>query len=214
MEVLWAIDGYLKNALKKEAFLDAVRKAGSAGRPVWKRTHHRICNARKSCALYRLCQPDRKRVWHPGRIRHDHRCPLCLGHRACPVHRTASGIFPSVPNHMPHLAHGGYQVGFTFEAWETFLSTGNLLPARKGCSLDDPPWLFLVSTGCSAKLKIGWRPILKFLDELDEEGYPFDLVAPAIPWLTMAVGYGHAGLRPPNGMNNTLSPNCGSPPPP
>ncbi|MCB9263969.1 MAG: hypothetical protein H6558_02975 [Lewinellaceae bacterium] len=45
--------------------------------------------------------------------------------------------------------------------------------------------------------KSGGTPILKFLDELDEEGYPYDLVQLRYTLVRQwRPGYGYAGLRP------------------
>ena len=180
VEVLWAIDGYLKNASpeKKEAFLDAVRK-GWIG-----------LDALYGSELTGLQRPEE--LMHTAafanRIEREYGIPVESA-MITDVPGYAWGIVPALvqngvryfsigPNHMPHLAHGGYQVGFTFEAW------GDVPFYWESPSGKERVLFWMTRHGYSwfhdwllGKLrKSGGAPILKFLDELDEEGYPYDLV--------------------------------------
>jgi len=82
------------------------------------------------------------------------------------------------PNHMPHLPHGGWQVGQTFEAWGDvpfyWVSPDGKDKLLFWMSTHGYSWFHSWSTG-----NISWAggtPILDFLDELIEQRYPYDIV--------------------------------------
>ena len=180
VEVLWAVDGYLKNTSpeKREAFLEAVRK-GWIGQ-----------DALYGSELTALQRPEElmHAVSFANRIEREYGIPVESA-MITDVPGYAWGIVPALaqngvryfsigPNHMPHLAHGGYQVGHTFEAW------GDIPFYWESPSGKEKVLFWMTRHGYSwfhdwllGKLrKSGGTPILKFLDELDEEGYPYDLV--------------------------------------
>ncbi|MCB0551137.1 MAG: hypothetical protein KDD19_26440 [Phaeodactylibacter sp.] len=180
VEVLWAVEGYLRNATpeKREAFLEAVRK-GWIG-----------LDALYGSELTGLQRPEElmHSVGFANRLAAQQNIPIESA-MITDVPGYAWGIVPALaqngvryfsigPNHMPHLAHGGYQVGFTFEAW------GDIPFYWESPSGKEKVLFWMTRHGYSwfhdwllGKLrKSGGTPILKFLDELDEEGYPFDLV--------------------------------------
>ncbi|MCB0556743.1 MAG: hypothetical protein KDD02_24570, partial [Phaeodactylibacter sp.] len=180
VEVLWAVDGYLKNASpeKRESFLDAVRR-GWIG-----------LDALYGSELTGLQRPEE--LMHAAnfatRLEATYKLPIQSA-MITDVPGYAWGIVPALaenevryfsigPNHMPHLAHGGYQVGYTFEAW------GDVPFYWESPSGKDKVLFWMTRHGYSwfhdwllGKLrKSGGTPILQFLDELDEEGYPYDIV--------------------------------------
>ena len=82
------------------------------------------------------------------------------------------------PNHMPHMPDLGYQVGHTIRTWgdkpfywESISGNEKVLVwmSRHGYSWFHPWLLGPIS-------KKGGVPILKFLNELEDEGYPYDMV--------------------------------------
>ena len=82
------------------------------------------------------------------------------------------------PNHMPHLPHGGAQVGQTFEAWGDvpfyWVSPDGKDKLLFWMSTHGYSWFHSWSTG-----NISWAggtPILNFLDELEEQRYPYNIV--------------------------------------
>jgi hypothetical protein len=91
-----------------------------------------------------------------------------------------SGVdyFSSGPNHMPHLPHGGYQVGYTMEAW------GDVPFYWASASGKEKVLFWMTSHGYSwfhswsvdILSKAGGDPILRHLSELENQGYPYDLV--------------------------------------
>ena len=82
------------------------------------------------------------------------------------------------PNHMPQLAHGGYQVGHTLEAWGDvpfyWLSPSGKEKILFWMSTHGYSWFHSWSMG-----NISWAggtPIINFLDELEQQKYPYDIV--------------------------------------
>ena len=82
------------------------------------------------------------------------------------------------PNHMPQLAHGGYQVGHTIEAWGDvpfyWISPSGKEKILFWMSSHGYSWFHSWSMG-----NISWAggaPILNFLDELEKQKYPYDMV--------------------------------------
>jgi alpha-mannosidase len=180
VEVLWAVDGYLKSAdpEKREAFIDAVRQ-GWIG-----------LDALYGSELTGLQRPEElmHNLSFANRIEEAYGIPVESA-MITDVPGYAWGIVPALaqngvkyfsigPNHMPHLAHGGYQVGYTFEAW------GDIPFYWESPSGQEKVLFWMTRHGYSwfhdwllGKIRRnGGEPILKFLDELDEEGYPYDIV--------------------------------------
>ncbi len=91
-----------------------------------------------------------------------------------------SGIkyFSSGPNHMPHLPHGGYQVGRSLEVW------GDRPFYWKSASGNEKVLFWMTSHGYSwfhswsvdILSKSGGDEILDFLSQLDDRGYPYEIV--------------------------------------
>ncbi|MBK9018195.1 MAG: hypothetical protein IPM82_31395 [Saprospiraceae bacterium] len=180
VEVLWAVDGYLKNASSetRTAFIDAVKK-GWIG-----------LDALYGSELTGLQRPEE--LMHvtafANQLERDHGVKINSA-MISDVPGYAWGIVPALaqsevkyfsigPNHMPQKAHGGYQVGLTFEAWgdvpfywESPDSKSKLLfwMTRHGYS-----WFHDWLLGKIRRTE--GVPILKFLGELDGENYPYDMV--------------------------------------
>ncbi|MFY0628481.1 MAG: hypothetical protein JXR07_19445 [Reichenbachiella sp.] len=82
------------------------------------------------------------------------------------------------PNHMPHLPHGGAQVGQTLETWGDvpfyWVSPDKKDKLLFWMSTHGYSWFHSWSTG-----NISWAggtPIINFLDELEQQNYPYDMV--------------------------------------
>jgi hypothetical protein len=92
--------------------------------------------------------------------------------------QTGIKYFSIGPNHMPQLANGGYQVGKTFTAW------GDIPVYWKSPSGKDKILFWMSTHGYSwfhswlmgNISNAGGAPILNFLDELDQQAYPYDIV--------------------------------------
>ncbi|MBK8566793.1 MAG: hypothetical protein IPN76_26540 [Saprospiraceae bacterium] len=180
VEVLWAVDGYLKNAKpeSRAVFIEAV-KNGWIG-----------LDALYGSELTGLQRPEE--LMHITDFANKMERDYGIGINSAMISDVpgyAWGIVPALaqsevkyfsigPNHMPHKAHGGYQVGLTFEAWGDVpfyweSPSGNervlFWMSRHGYSWFHD-WLL-------GKLRrTEGVPILKFLGELDAESYPYDMV--------------------------------------
>ncbi len=180
VEVLWAVDGYLKNASKenREAFIDAVKR-GWIG-----------LDALYGSELTGLQRPEE--LMHvtnfANELEREHGISINSA-MITDVPGYAWGIVPSLaqsevkyfsigPNHMPHKAHGGYQVGLTFEAW------GDIPFWWESPSGNEKVLFWMTRHGYSwfhdwllGKLRrTEGVPVVKFLGELDRENYPYDIV--------------------------------------
>lgn len=180
VEVLWAVDGYLKNAPpeSRAAFIGAV-KNGWIG-----------LDALYGSELTGLQRPEE--LMHvtgfANQLEREYGIHINSA-MITDVPGYAWGIVPALaenevkyfsigPNHMPHKPHGGYQVGHTFEAW------GDVPFYWESPSGKDKVLFWMTRHGYSwfhdwllGKLRYtGGTPILKFLSELDSENYPYNMV--------------------------------------
>ena len=180
VEVLWAVDGYLKNAAPetRTAFFEAVKK-GWIG-----------LDALYGSELTGLQRPEElMRVTSFANQLEREQGIKIQSAMITDVPGYAWGIVPALaenevkyfsigPNHMPHKAHGGYQVGHTFEAW------GDVPFYWESPSGQNKVLFWMTRHGYSwfhdwllGKMRhTGGTPILKFLAELDSENYPYDMV--------------------------------------
>lgn len=180
VEVLWAVDGYLqdKPAESRDAFIEAVKK-GWIG-----------LDALYGSELTGLQRPEE--LMHvtdfANKLEREHGISINSA-MITDVPGYAWGIVPALaqnevryfsigPNHMPHKAHGGYQVGLTFEAW------GDVPFWWESPSGKERVLFWMTRHGYSwfhdwllGKIRrTEGIPILKFLGELDAEAYPYDMV--------------------------------------
>lgn len=179
-EITWAIEGYLKNATedKKQKFIDAVKKGWIGLDALYasqltglQREEEMINNQRYAGILRDTYGFDINTAMISDVPGYSWGMVESL---------TQSGVkyFSSGPNHMPHLPHGGYQVGHTFEAW------GDVPFYWTSASGKQKVLFWMTSHGYSwfhnwsvdVLSKSGGDPIVKFLDELDQQKYPYDIV--------------------------------------
>ncbi|GJM33867.1 MAG: hypothetical protein DHS20C18_28680 [Saprospiraceae bacterium] len=180
VEIMWAVDSYLKNAdeNKRKQFIEAV-KNGWIG-----------LDALFGSELTGLQREEE--LMHITDAANDFEASTGVTTQTAMITDVPGyswGIVPALakngvkyfsigPNHMPHLANGGYQVGNTFNAWADipFYWTS---PSGK-----DKVLFWMSGHGYSwfhdwllgTLNKSGGTPILKFLNELDNDGYPYDIV--------------------------------------
>lgn len=180
VEVLWAVDGYLKNASSetRDAFFSAVKK-GWIG-----------LDALYGSELTGLQRPEElmRITGFANQLEREHGVQINSA-MITDVPGYAWGIVPALaenevkyfsigPNHMPQKAHGGYQVGLTFEAW------GDVPFYWESPSGKNKVLFWMTRHGYSwfhdwllGKMRYtGGVPILKFLGELDRENYPYNMV--------------------------------------
>lgn len=86
--------------------------------------------------------------------------------------------FSSGPNHMPHLPHGGYQVGHSMETWGDipfyWTSASGKQKILFWMTVHGYSWFHDWSIDILSKSD--GHAILKFLNELDQKKYPYDMV--------------------------------------
>lgn len=180
VEVLWAVDGYLKNkpAESRKAFIEAVKK-GWIG-----------LDALYGSELTGLQRPEElmKLTAFANELERDYGLNINSA-MITDVPGYVWGVVPALaenelryfsigPNHMPQKAHGGYQVGYTFEAW------GDVPFWWESPSGKERVLFWMTRHGYSwfhdwllGKIRrTQGTPILKFLGELNAEAYPYDMV--------------------------------------
>lgn len=179
-EITWAVEGYLKHASpeKKKRFIEAIKNNWIALDAFYgsqltglQREEEMINNQRFALRL-----EDELGTKITTAMSSD-----VPGYSWGSVESMAqSGIkyFSSGPNHMPHLPHGGYQVGYTMDVW------GDVPFYWASASGKRKILFWMTSHGYSwfhdwsvnILSKAGGDPILKFLSELESQSYPYDLV--------------------------------------
>lgn len=179
-EITWAIEGYLKQATpeKRERFIAAVQKG-------WIGLDALIGS--QLTGLQReeeMMNNQRFAIQLSDKYGFDVNTAMISdvpGYSWGSVESLAkSGVryFSSGPNHMPHLPHGGYQVGYTMEAW------GDVPFYWASASGKEKVLFWMTSHGYSwfhswsvdILSKAGGDPILRHLSELENQGYPYDMV--------------------------------------
>ncbi|MCB0494462.1 MAG: hypothetical protein KDC93_18820, partial [Cyclobacteriaceae bacterium] len=179
-EITWAIDRYLKNATeeKKQQFINAIEKGWIGLDALYgsqltglQREEELINNQRFAGELAEQYGFDISTAMISD-------VPGYSWGTVESLAQTGVKYFSSGPNHMPHLPHGGYQVGHTFEAW------GDVPFYWSSASGKQKVLFWMTSHGYSwfhswsvdILSKAGGDPILRHLDELEKQGYPYDLV--------------------------------------
>ncbi len=179
-EGTWAVEGYLKNASaeKKQRFIDAVKKGWIGLDALYgnqltglQREEEMINNPR-----YALWLNETYGLNINSAMISD-----VPGYSWGTVESLAqNGIkyFSSGPNHMPHLPHGGYQVGLSMETWGDvpfyWTSASGKQKILFWMTVHGYSWFHDWSIDLLSKSD--GHAILNFLDELDEKKYPYEMV--------------------------------------
>ncbi|MBN1442254.1 MAG: discoidin domain-containing protein, partial [Planctomycetes bacterium] len=180
VEVLWAVDGYLAQATaeKRAELIDAVRK-GWIG-----------LDALYGNQLTGLARPEElfRTVSFAKRLEAEHGLRIDsamisdvpgLAWGVVPA-LASSGVkyFSSGPNHIPSLPHGGDRIGYTLETWGDrpfyWLSPSEKEKLLVWTAGHGYSWFHSWILGSIGKA--GAQPILEYLDQLESDGYPYDLV--------------------------------------
>lgn len=179
-EITWAIDGYMKHAPaeKKRRFIEAVKKGWIGLDALYgsqltglQREEEMINNQR-----YALKLEEELGLKTTTAMSSD--VPGYSWGSVESMVQSGVKYFSSGPNHMPHLPHGGYQVGYTMDVW------GDVPFYWASASGKEKILFWMTSHGYSwfhdwsvnILSKAGGDPILKFLSELESQSYPYDLV--------------------------------------
>lgn len=179
-EGTWAVEGYLKNASpeKKQQFIDAVKKGWIGIDALYgnqltglQREEEMINNPRYALSLNETYGLDINSAMISD----------VPGYSWGIVESLAqNGIkyFSSGPNHMPHLPHGGYQVGHSMETWGDvpfyWTSASGKQKILFWMTIHGYSWFHDWSIDILSKSD-GYA-VLNFLNELDQKKYPYDMV--------------------------------------
>ncbi len=180
-EVFWAVDGYLRNVdqQKQQKFMDAVNNGTLYLDGLYGNVLTGIMRPEE---LFRMAGENVNKLHQDFGI--DIETAMITdvaGYSWSLIPALAdNGIkyFSSGPNHMTALPHGGDRVGYTLEAW------GDKPFYWESPSGKDKILFWMTVHGYSwfhggnlgEIRKAGSAPILSYLDDLDEEGYPYDMV--------------------------------------
>lgn len=179
-EGTWAVEGYLKNASaeKKQRFIDAVKKGWIGIDALY---------GNQLTGLQReeeMINNPRYARWLNNTYGFDINSAMISdvpGYSWGTVESLAqSGIkyFSSGPNHMPHLPHGGYQVGHTMETWGDvpfyWTSASGKQKILFWMTVHGYSWFHDWSIDILSKSD--GHAVLNFLNELDQKKYPYDMV--------------------------------------
>lgn len=179
-EISWVLDGYLKqvNDERKKMFIEAV-KNGSIGVDALygsvltglQREEELFHNTSFSNTLIEEYGFDIQSAMIsdvPG-----YTWGIVPG-----LKKTGIKYFSVGPNHMPQLAHGGWQVGHTLEAWGDipfyWVSPSGKDKVLFWMSTHGYSWFHSWSTGNISHA--GSIPILNFLNDLEDQKYPYNMV--------------------------------------
>jgi alpha-mannosidase len=179
-EGTWAVEGYLKNASaeKKQQFIDAVKKGWIGIDALYgnqltglQREEEMINNPRYALSLNETYGLDINSAMISD----------VPGYSWGIVESLAqNGIkyFSSGPNHMPHLPHGGYQVGHSMETWGDvpfyWESASGKQKILFWMTIHGYSWFHDWSIDILSKSD--GHAVLNFLHELDQKKYPYDMV--------------------------------------
>lgn len=179
-EVLWAVKGYLEQATEeeKERFIQAIRE-GTIG-----------LDALFAGMLTGIQKPEElmKNTFYAHELAEKYQLTIETA-MTTDIPGAQWGFVPALyhngvkylntgPNHMPHMPDLGYQVGHTLKTW------GDVPFYWESISGKERVLVWMSSHGYSwfhpwllgkIRKKEG-LPILKFLHELQEDGYPYEMV--------------------------------------
>ncbi len=180
-EIFWPVDGYLRNssAEKRQKFMEAVNAGILHPEALY---GDNLTGIMRPEELFRLAGENVKPLKKEFGI--DIKTAMITD-----VSGYSWGIIPALahngvkyfssgPNHMMALPHGGDRIGYTLEAWGDrpfyWESPSGQHKVLFWVTAHGYSWFHGGNIG--EIQKAGSAPILSYLDELDEEGYPYDML--------------------------------------
>ncbi len=180
-EVFWAADGYLRNmeAEKQQKFMKAVKDGVLYLDALY---GNNLTGIMRPEELFRMAGENVNALHREFGIKIESAMITDVsGYSWGIVPALAhNGIkyFSSGPNHMVALPHGGDRIGYTLEAWGDkpfyWESPSGKHKVLFWVTAHGYSWFHGGNLG--EIRKAGSAPILSYLDELDEEGYPYDML--------------------------------------
>ena len=180
-EVFWAADGYLRNQPdeKKQKFMAAIKNGDLYLDALYGNVLTGIMRPEE---LFRMAGENVNDLYnHYGITIESAMISDVAGYTWSIVPALAqNGIkyFSSGPNHMIAAAHGGDRIGYTLEAWgdKPFYWESPSGKERVLFWVAAHGYSWFHGGNIGEVSKAGSAPILEYLDELDEEGYPYDML--------------------------------------
>lgn len=179
-EISWVLDGYLKQASeeRKKLFVQAV-KNGSIG--VDALYGSVLTGLQREEELFHNTSFTNKLIKEYGfevKSAMISDVPGYTWGTVPALKKTGIKYFSVGPNHMPQLAHGGWQVGHTLEAWGDipfyWVSPSGKDKVLFWMSTHGYSWFHSWSTGNISHA--GSVPILNFIEDLEQQKYPYDMI--------------------------------------
>lgn len=179
-EISWVLDGYLKQASekRKNMFIEAV-KSGSIG--IDALYGSTLTGIQREEELYHNTSFANKMIEEYGFDVQSAMITDVPGYTwgmVPSLSQTGINYFSIGPNHMPHLPHGGAQVGHTLETWGDipfyWVSPSGKEKILFWMSTHGYSWFHSWSIGNISHA--GGTAVLNFLDELEQQKYPYDMV--------------------------------------
>ncbi len=180
-EVFWAVDGYMRNQPeeKQQKFITAVKNGDLYLDALYGNVLTGIMRPEE---LFRMAGENVNDLYNNFGINIESAMISDVaGYTWSIVPALAqNGIkyFSSGPNHMVATAHGGDRIGYTLEAWgdKPFYWESPSGKERVLFWVAAHGYSWFHGGNIGEVRKAGSAPILEYLDELDEEGYPYDML--------------------------------------
>ncbi len=179
-EISWVLDGYLKQASneRKKMFIEAVNNGFIGIDALYGST---LTGIQREEELYHNTSFANKLIEEYGFDVQSAMITDVPGYTwgmVPSLSQTGINYFSIGPNHMPHLPHGGAQVGHTLETWGDipfyWVSPSGKEKILFWMSSHGYSWFHSWSIGNISHA--GGTAVLNFLDELEDQKYPYDMV--------------------------------------
>ncbi|MFC2125789.1 glycoside hydrolase family 38 C-terminal domain-containing protein [Bacteroidota bacterium] len=179
-EISWVLDGYLKQASEEQRkmLIDAVRNGDIGVDALYAST---LTGLQREEELYHNTSFANKMIKEYGFDIQSAMITDVPGYTwgiVPGLSQTGIKYFSIGPNHMPHLPHGGAQVGHSLETWGDvpfyWISPSGKDKILFWMSSHGYSWFHAWSIGNISNA--GGTPVLNFLNELEQQKYPYDMV--------------------------------------
>lgn len=180
VEVLWAVDGYLKQATpaKKQRLIEAIQKGWIGLDAFYATMLTGIQKPEELMQIFAFAHDLEKMTGVPIKSSMTTDVPGAQWGTVTALGENGIKYLNFGPNHMPHMPDLGYQVGHTIKTWgdipHYWVSPCGKHKVLVWMSSHGYSWFHPWLLGTLEKSK--GVAVLKFLGELQDRGYPYDMV--------------------------------------
>lgn len=180
VEVLWAVDGYLKQATpaKKQRLIEAIQNGWIGLDAFYATMLTGIQKPEELMQNFSFAHELEKMTGIPIKSSMTTDVPGAQWGTVTALGENGIKYLNFGPNHMPHMPDLGYQVGHTIKTWgdipHYWISPCGKHKVLVWMSSHGYSWFHPWLLGTLEKS--GGTAVLKFLGELQESGYPYDMV--------------------------------------